>query len=408
MGVTFADGLPQLYSEVKAVGFPQGGSTICVTKGVISRIDAHLYAFPAKCGVVSDTHNSPGNVLVLQIDAAINPGNSGGPTFNSEGNVVGVASSSMMKAQNVSYIIPVSVVMLFLNEVTCTGSWNGINELGVTLRNLESDSLRQYLKMLPDTTGALVDCVAPLGGAFGILQPCDVITHIDTYEVSNEGKVPIDIGHQKNFVPADTLVTAKPQGTPTKFTILRDGERMELEAVCKAIPSLMPRFHGHDCSPEYLIVGGLLLTRLTIPLKQEYSDAVNNMTYGSVIFRSVTWDTGLRAYKKNLEHDVVILLRILEHDINIGCPSQVRVLESVNGIETCGLRSAASLVATALRGNDEFIRFRFKRDCGDDESCVPDIVLERARIAAADEEISQRNRIDALVSNGLKEFFTHP
>jgi len=36
----FVQDFPELYSEVKAVGFPSGGATVCVTKGVLSRIDA--------------------------------------------------------------------------------------------------------------------------------------------------------------------------------------------------------------------------------------------------------------------------------------------------------------------------------------------------------------------------------
>ena len=37
-----------MYSEVQVVGFPTGGDTLCVTRGVLSRIDAHLYAHPKK------------------------------------------------------------------------------------------------------------------------------------------------------------------------------------------------------------------------------------------------------------------------------------------------------------------------------------------------------------------------
>jgi S1-C subfamily serine protease len=73
-----------LYSEVSAIGFPTGGSTVCVTKGVISRFDAHLYAHPACCGVRPSSRNSPGNIFILQVDSAINPGNSGGPAVDEE------------------------------------------------------------------------------------------------------------------------------------------------------------------------------------------------------------------------------------------------------------------------------------------------------------------------------------
>merc|ERR1712203_1182238 len=103
---SLSDGFPELYSEVKVVGFPAGGSTVCVTKGVVSRIDAHLYAHPNCVGNSAGSRNSPPASLILQIDAAINGGNSGGPAFDKFGAVIGVASSGVACQQNVGYIIP--------------------------------------------------------------------------------------------------------------------------------------------------------------------------------------------------------------------------------------------------------------------------------------------------------------
>lgn len=52
----FATELPALQETIHVVGFPTGGRTICVTEGVVSRID--LYH----------------KIVAIQIDAAINPG----------------------------------------------------------------------------------------------------------------------------------------------------------------------------------------------------------------------------------------------------------------------------------------------------------------------------------------------
>jgi hypothetical protein len=48
------------------VGFPQGGDNVCVTKGVVSRIDRQQYS------------HGRTSLLAIQVDAAINSGNSGG------------------------------------------------------------------------------------------------------------------------------------------------------------------------------------------------------------------------------------------------------------------------------------------------------------------------------------------
>ena len=60
-GVTPAEwgvDLPTLQSSVHVVGFPMGGSTICVTQGVVSRIDCKNY----RVGYTA-AHN-PGRILV--------------------------------------------------------------------------------------------------------------------------------------------------------------------------------------------------------------------------------------------------------------------------------------------------------------------------------------------------------
>ena len=57
--------LPSMHQHVDVIGYPTGGNTVCITSGVVSRIDFTSY-----------TQSREAN-LCIQIDAAINPGNSG-------------------------------------------------------------------------------------------------------------------------------------------------------------------------------------------------------------------------------------------------------------------------------------------------------------------------------------------
>jgi S1-C subfamily serine protease len=55
------------------LGYPTGGDSLLVTRGIVSRIEATEYA---QC---------PGsNLLAIQIDATINGGNSGGPVVDAK------------------------------------------------------------------------------------------------------------------------------------------------------------------------------------------------------------------------------------------------------------------------------------------------------------------------------------
>ncbi|RVX20892.1 Protease Do-like 2, chloroplastic [Vitis vinifera] len=112
--------LPRLQDAVTVVGYPLGGDTISVTKGVVSRIEVTSYA-----------HGSS-DLLGIQIDAAINPGNSGGPAFNDQGECIGVAFQ---------------LCLIFLDDYERNGKYTGFPCLGVLLQKLENPALRSCLKV---------------------------------------------------------------------------------------------------------------------------------------------------------------------------------------------------------------------------------------------------------------------
>ncbi|KAG6503303.1 hypothetical protein ZIOFF_035614 [Zingiber officinale] len=123
--------------SVTVVGYPLGGDTISMTKGVVSRIEyAHGFS----------------DLLGIQIDAAINPGNSGGPAFNDLGECIGVImfngnASESEDIENIGYVIPTTVVSHFLDDYERNGKYTGFPSLGVLLQKLENPALRACLKV---------------------------------------------------------------------------------------------------------------------------------------------------------------------------------------------------------------------------------------------------------------------
>lgn len=464
-----ADTALQLYTEVNCIGFPQGGSTLCVTKGVVSRFDAQLYVHAAFAGIDEDSANSPGNVFVLQVDSAINPGNSGGPAISHDGKVVGVASSGDTSGQNIGYVIPVSIVHLFLDEVAQTGSWSGVSELGLSCQMLESETYRNYLGMTmkqqqqqlqemqqsssqnsdvngggkenpenngiteedsqdngggvekeddDEAIGVLVRTVAPLGALHGKILPGDILTHMDDLPVSNEGRVPVTLSGQTVNVEADALVTCKPKGQTTKFTIMRrsprqdsdsnnDGIGGELEAhtlsvEMKPIPPLAPRYHGVDSKPDYVVLGGLVFSRATVPLLRRY-----NYWYHVV-------QRAFNTYKQSPDQELVVLQKILRHDMNVGAEASLDIVRSVDGVPIKNLQQLADLASSIIDGESEntskFVEIYLDEEDHNENFTekstgpwkFPSIVLERAAIPLATPEICHFYGLTHPISPSLR------
>ena len=83
------------------VGFPMGGDSVSVTRGVVSRIEQVKYV-----------QGNSKALLAIQVDSAINSGNSGGPVLNHEGHVVGVAFQGLGRdTDGIGYVIPAAFVV---------------------------------------------------------------------------------------------------------------------------------------------------------------------------------------------------------------------------------------------------------------------------------------------------------
>ncbi|MCY4448166.1 MAG: S1C family serine protease [Chloroflexi bacterium] len=95
-------------TEVFALGYPLDGTTLTLTRGVVS----------------ANRYDSYYNTFVLQTDAALNPGNSGGPLISYEtGEVVGIntfgyhETASGRPLENVGFAISSEDIALVINDL---------------------------------------------------------------------------------------------------------------------------------------------------------------------------------------------------------------------------------------------------------------------------------------------------
>jgi len=194
---------------VLAIGNPFGLAST-VTAGIISAHGRDLSSGPY------DDY--------MQIDAPINQGNSGGPTFNLDGQVIGINSaiySPTGGSVGIGFAIPSNLARNVIDELRKTGrvdrGWLGVQIQTVTPEVAESLGLK-------DARGALVAGMtddSPAGKA-GIKQG-DVITRFNNKEI-------VDLRDLTRAVAA----TAK--GSKAQVDVLRGGKAQSFAVTIAGMP----------------------------------------------------------------------------------------------------------------------------------------------------------------------------
>jgi serine protease Do len=208
--VTFAAHTPRVGDWVIAVGNPFGlGGT--VTAGIVSARGRDIGSGP-----YDD---------FLQIDAPVNHGNSGGPTFDAEGEVVGVNTAIFSPSGGsvgIGFAIASDVVKNVVQQLKDNGSvtrgW-----IGVQIQNVTAD-LADDLG-LKEQTGALVaaaqkDSPAAAAG----VKSGDVITAVDGETVAD----PHDLARR--------IAALGPKKT-VKLALIRNGSPMTIDVTLGTMPA---------------------------------------------------------------------------------------------------------------------------------------------------------------------------
>jgi S1-C subfamily serine protease len=237
--------MPQVQDAVEVFGYPEGGDSMSITTGVVSRIEIGSYA------------HSMARLLLVQIDAAINAGNSGGPVI-ANGRVVGIATQRLEDSQNIGYVVPLPVIRQFLKD-TEDGRVDGPQRLGLVAQDLESPALRARYGLTAKESGAIVIKVNHGAPAWDVIEPGDVMLAIDGHPIANDLSVGSDYGTRLSW--ASVLMT-KQAGDTLNVQLIRDGKRMEKSVRLHPWQRLVPRPNMSDVG-RYRVFGGFVFQPLT-------------------------------------------------------------------------------------------------------------------------------------------------
>jgi serine protease Do len=229
--VRLAERAPRIGDWVIAIGSPFGlGGT--VTAGIVSARGRDIGA-----GSYDD---------FIQIDAPVNQGNSGGPTFDIDGNVIGINTAIFSPtggSVGIAFAVPAdiarSVVAQLKQKGAVTRGWAGLQIQSMTPDLAESLGLAK-------PHGALVAETVPGGPAAKAgIMPGDVVTSVNAAPLKDSRAL------------FRSVADAAP-GVQMAFGIVRDGKESTVQVTLGEVPGAKP--HAVQPSPATEVPPDLGLT----------------------------------------------------------------------------------------------------------------------------------------------------
>ncbi|HVN47090.1 MAG TPA: trypsin-like peptidase domain-containing protein [Steroidobacteraceae bacterium] len=366
-----ANVLPQIKEPVLAYGFPTGGTTLSITRGIVSRIEFVPY------GVSTSG-------LRIQIDAAINPGNSGGPAI-SDNRMIGLAFSHLANSENISYIIPNEEIELFLKGVA-TGPYPGKPGMYDDLQTLENPALRGFLRIGPSVRGMIVH--RPDDSSEGYpLKQWDVITHIGSEPIDDEGMISIRNNLRVGFA---YLIQHIARNGTVPLTVVRTGQTRDIQLPVPAHrPLLIDSLQGQY--PSYFILGPIVFERASMEALQ-LMRARGQAVFGNPLLARF----GDRPDAERQEL-VIVPAPLFPHALSKGYSDPTGcVVKSVNGTP---VRSLAHLVTLLRDLKDEYVTLDF------DNRASEAMVFPRAQLNSSTEAILSDNGVRAQGSADMMKIW---
>jgi S1-C subfamily serine protease len=304
--------LPQPLQEVSVYGYPIGGKSLSITKGILSRVEQQVYA------------HAGAYLLAGQIDAAINPGNSGGPVIVDQ-QIVGVVmqASSGGRAENLGYFVPPSMIRHVLTDSE-DGDHDGFPDLGFRTQTLDSPSAKKAYGLSDEQNGVIVIKVFEDAPAQGVLQKNDVILQIDDFNIAEDGSIRLSQDVLTDYRHAINLHHV---GDSVDITYVRQGEvRTSSLDAREALDSYsLVTGEQFDKIPEYYIYGGILFVPLNMNLIKRWGNDWSRTAPVSLLQARNEWSSPDR-------RQLVVALQVMAADVNLGYHDWRNwIVEVVNG-----------------------------------------------------------------------------
>ena len=367
-----ASTLPEVKDPVLVYGYPTGGTTLSITKGIVSRIEFTNYNYPV-------------SGLRIQLDAAINPGNSGGPAVAGN-NMIGLAFSHLGGAENIGYIIPCEEIELFLKDVA-KGHYGGKPAFFDEFQTLENPALRTFLKLDKAVHGIVLHRIDTDDPAYP-LKKWDVVTRIGETDIDDQGMIRQGDILRLRF---QYMIQKIAKGGTVPMTVVRENKSLQLDVpVATDRPLLVPSLDG--AYPPYFVFGPFVFSSASAEFVGGFSSNIGHLN--GLVFNGSPL-VSRRIEKPAFPGDelVVVSSPFFPHKLSKGYDSPyTRVVDSVNGITIKNLRHLVEVIRDA---QDDYVKFEFQGRGGET------LIFPRKDMMAATDDILTDNGVRSQASTDL-------
>jgi S1-C subfamily serine protease len=362
-----AEKLPDIKDSVMVYGYPIGGTSLSVTKGIVSRVEFTPYHFPT-------------SGLRIQLDAAINPGNSGGPAIVDD-KMIGLAFSHLGGAENIGYVIPCEEIELFLRDIA-DGKYDGKPGFYEEWQTLENPALRAFLHLDGSVQGVIIRRPFSDDASYPLKQ-WDVITNIGNTPIDDQGMVKIGSNLRVHF---PYLVQHVAQRGKAPVTIVRAGKQMHVDLPA---PVDYPFVIGPlgASYPSYFIFGPVVFCEATADVVSSLTTAPKGIDW--LMYLLLAGNPLIKKYAEKQdfpgERLVYVSSPFFPHKLSKGYYNPV--LKAVESINQHRIKNLANLVEIIRDSNDEFMTIECAGRSGETW------VFPRKEMISATEEILTDNGI---------------
>lgn len=280
-------------------------------------------------------------------------------------------------------LIPAESINRFLQQAH-QPAYKGFGAVGFETSDLLDPAVRKWLKMPADLRhGVYVSTVYTMGTGSSELKRDDVILAINGQTLNPYGRY-LDLRYDR--LGMEHLISREPVGNTIIFDIWRNGKQESVEVVVRDIKAdkMLVPYYTYGKRPEYLVLGGFVLQKLTRDYMTMWGDGWQGKTPPH-LFQYYRGE----AFKPTPERkDIVLLSYVLPTEMNLGYQQLGRlVVKSINGKEIGSFRQVFEALEAAPESPFHVIEF---------ELSSPAVIIPKDQLPQTDRQIMQNYGIREL------------